>query len=104
MNKYDKKHLQDLQAIEKRIERIFIEATKEAAKIGAMIDQIDPERLFSFDDYPSTKKEIDNLLSELASNVDVAIVNGIESAWTLANNKNNELCNTLLGDLSLIHI
>ena len=98
MNKYDKKHLQDLQTIGKRIERIFIEATKEAARIGARIDQIDPERLFSFDDYPSTKKEIDNLLSELASSVDVAIVNGIESAWTLANNKNNELCNTVFGD------
>lgn len=98
MNKYDKKHLQDLQTIGKRIERIFIEATKEAARIGARIDQIDPERLFSFDDYPSTKKEIDKLLSELASSVDVAIVNGIESAWTLANNKNNELCNTVFGD------
>ena len=98
MNKYDKKHLQDLQTIGKRIERIFIEATKEAARIGARIDQIDPERLFSFDDYPSTKKEIDKLLSELASSVDVAIVNGIESAWTLANNKNNELCDVVFGD------
>ena len=98
MNKYDKKHLQDLQTIGKRIERIFIEATKEAARIGARIDQIDPERLFSFDDYPSTKKEIDKLLSELASSVEVAIVNGIESAWTLANNKNNELCDVVFGD------
>ena len=98
MNKYDKKHLQDLQTIGKRIERIFIEATKEAARIGARIDQIDPERLFSFDDYPSTKKEIDKLLSELASSVEVAIVNAVESAWTLANNKNNELCNTVFGD------
>ena len=98
MNKYDKKHLQDLQTIGKRIERIFIDAMKEAAMIGARIDQIDPERIFSFDDYPSTKKEIDKLLSELASSVEVAIVNGIESAWTLANNKNNELCNTVFGD------
>lgn len=98
MNKYDKKHLQDLQDIEKRIERIFIEATKEAAKIGARIDQIDPERLFSFDDYPSTKKGIDKLMKDLASDVEVAIVNAVESAWTLANNKNNELCNTLFGD------
>ena len=39
MNKYDKKHLQELQTIGKRIERIFIEATKEAARIGARIDQ-----------------------------------------------------------------
>ena len=98
MNKYDKKHLQDLQDIEKLIERIFIEATKEAAKIGARIDQIDPERLFSFDDYPSTKKGIDKLMKDLASDVEVAIVNAVESAWTLANNKNNELCNTLFGD------
>lgn len=98
MNKYDKQHLKDLQSIESRIERIFNEATKEAARIGVRIDRIDPERIFSFSDYPSTKKEIDELLEDLSSNVEAAIVNAVESAWTLANNKNNELCRMVFGD------
>ena len=98
MNKYDKQHLKDMQSIESRIERIFNEATKEAARIGVRIDRIDPERIFSFSDYPSTKKEIDELLEDLSANVEAAIVNAVESAWTLANNKNNELCRMVFGD------
>ena len=98
MNKYDKQHIKDLQSIESRIERIFNEAIKEAARIGARIDEIDTDRLFSFSDYPSTKKEIDRLLDDLSANIEVAIVNAVESAWTLANNKNNELCRMVFGD------
>ena len=98
MNKYDRKHLANIASIQKRIETIYTQAAKEAARIGVRIDKIDPEKLFSLDDYPAAKKEIDKLIKELADSVNVAIVNGIRSSWTLSNNKNDEISRQVFGD------
>lgn len=57
-----------------------------------------PARLFSFSDYPSTRRKIEKLLSDLQSGLETIIVNGIRSEWTLANNKNDELAKQVFGD------
>lgn len=57
-----------------------------------------PARLFSFSDYPTTRKKIEKLLSDLQSGLETIIVNGIRSEWTLANNKNDELAKQVFGD------
>ena len=56
-----------------------------------------PDRLFSFSDYPVTRKRIESLLESLRNGLQSVIVNGIQSEWTLANNKNNELCKQVFG-------
>lgn len=98
LNKWERQHLKDLSALDKRIELIYETAVKEAARIGATIGDFNPDRLFSFSDYPITRKRIEKLLSGLKSGVSAAIVNGINSAWTLSNNKNNELARQVFGD------
>lgn len=98
MNKYDRKHLANIASIQKRIETIYTQAAKEAARIGVRIDSLPADRLFSLDDYPAAKKEIDKLIKELADSVNVAIVNGIRSSWTLSNNKNDEISRQVFGD------
>ena len=62
------------------------------------IKDFNPGRLFSFSDYPKTKKKIEKLLSDLQSGIMAVIVNGIRSEWTLANNKNNELARQVFGE------
>lgn len=57
-----------------------------------------PARLFSFSDYPSTRRKNEKLLSDLQAGITAVIVDGIRSEWTLANNKNDELAKQVFGD------
>lgn len=86
-------------AIGTRIDRIFKKAAEEAAKIGVSIKTTLPEdRIFSFDDYPATKKQIERLMTALQESMETTIVSGVRSAWTLSNNKNNALVSRIFGD------
>ena len=98
MNKYDKRHLRNLTAYERQVDAIYKAAVKEAAALGLSIRDLDPTRFFSFDDYPITRKRIDSLLESLKSGLSAVIVNGVNSEWTLANNKNDELCRQVFSD------
>lgn len=99
MDKYEKKHNRTMDAYERMVGDLYKSATKEAALLGMSIsDEFGGDKLFSFADFPQTKKKADKLLKTLAGNVQTAIVNGVRSAWTLANNKNDEICNVVFGD------
>lgn len=97
-NPYDRKHLQNVACYQRMIEEIYAQAAKEAAQIAASLRGVDTETPFHFEDYPQTRKRVDALLRSLQSQIQVTVVNGINSEWTLANNKNNELANRVFGD------
>ena len=97
-NKYDSQHRRNLAAYERRVEDIFRTAAREAARLGLSIKDFNPARLFSFSDYPATRKKIEKLLSDLQSAIEGVVVNGIRSEWALSNNKNNELARQVFGD------
>lgn len=91
LNKYDKLHADNISAYERQIKEIYDTAIKEAAAIGASIDKFNPDKMFTFNDYPQTKKKINNLINKLNHNVNVSIGNGIKSGWDLSNAKNDML-------------
>lgn len=96
---YDKTHHRNMAAIGTRIDRIFKKAAEEAARIGVSIKSPLPDdRIFSFDDYPQTRKHIERLMAALQESMETTIVNGVRSAWTLSNNKNNALVSRIFGD------
>ena len=80
------------------IDEVYNTAAREAAAIGTSIHKINPNRAFSFAGYPSTARRIETLLESLKLGLQTVIVNGVRSEWTLANNKNNELCNQVFGN------
>ena len=96
-NKYDKRHKRNLKAYEIQIDAIYREAIREAISISGTVGQLKPDTLFSFDDYPITRKRIENLMSGLKSRMQAVVLNGINAEWTLANNKNSELANRVFG-------
>lgn len=98
LDKWERQHLNNLSALDREIERVYEAAVKEAARLGVSISDFNPDRLFSFDDYPITRKRLEKLLSGLKSDLTAAIVNGIETAWTLSNDKNSELARQVFGD------
>jgi len=97
LNKWDKQHLVNLGLTQKQIDRIFEMAVKEAAAIGVSLHDFNPDKPFSFSDYPQTKARIDKAIKELCNGMETVIVNGVRSEWTLANNKNSELCDRVFG-------
>ena len=98
LDKWESKHLKDVERYARQIEAIYQSAVREAAAIGATIPNFNPNKPFSFANYPSTKARIEKLLQTLKTGISTVILNGIEAEWTLANNKNNELCNVVFGE------
>lgn len=97
IDKHDRTHYNNLSRYAQQIEAVYLSAVNEAAAIGALVTDFNPDRLFSFSDYPVTRKRIERLLESLRNGLQSVIVNGIQSEWTLANNKNNELCKQVFG-------
>lgn len=98
LTKYDREHLSRLTIYQRMIDEIYDEYAAEAAQIGATVRNLSPDTLFSFRDYPLTRKKVNGLLSGLKSDLLACVVNGINAEWTLANNKNNELSRMVFGD------
>lgn len=98
-NKYDKKHMENLSAYEQEVDRLYRQIIQQAATIGISISgNFNPDKPFSFDDYPTIKKRVEKLLSALQSGLSAVILNGIDAEWTLSNNRNSELSRMVFGD------
>ena len=96
-NKWDKQHLINLGLTQRQIDSIFDTAAKEAAAIGVSLDNFNPNNPFSFTNHPETKARIEKLIKSLQNKLETVVVNGTRSSWTLANNKNNALCDRVFG-------
>lgn len=95
---FDKEHLRNIKAVQTRVDRAFAKATEEAALIGASIHaDLPDDKIFSFDDYPKTREQVDAMLQELRESVEVTIVNGVTQGWDLSNEKNDELTYRVFG-------
>jgi hypothetical protein len=99
MNEYDKQHLRNISRIERMVEALFQAAATDAANLSTIIGDLG-DVAFSWDDYPLALAKINDIVARLKSEVEVAIVNGVRSEWTLSNNKNNELCRQVFGSLA----
>lgn len=99
MNKFDQQHLRNLARIERMVEALFQAAATDATNLAPLIGELG-EAAFAWSDYPLLQAKIDDIIARLNSELQVAIVNGVDSEWTLSNNKNNELCNHVFGDLA----
>lgn len=96
-NKYDIQHRNNLRNYSQQVEEIYEAAAVEAAAIGITITNFNPDRPFSFADYPITKNRIDNLLKKVKKKIEAVIINGIKAEWELSNIKNDEIVKANIG-------
>ncbi|WP_423128238.1 hypothetical protein [Gaoshiqia sp. Z1-71] len=95
---YNQEHIQRTEGLYvKKIEQLYLLAAREAANI-AMINnpESDPDKPFSFSDYPQTKSRIDKIFNVFAVNLAAIIHNGTKTEWLAATNKNDALVDRLL--------
>lgn len=99
IDKWEAQHQRNLLAYERQIDAIYKAAVVESASIAGLCD-FSPVEPFSFSKYPITQERVRKLLYGLGNDLYSAIVNGVRSEWTLANRKNDELCNVVFGDMA----
>lgn len=98
LNKWDEQNIKNADLCSRQVDELYQKAVREIAAIGANIPGFDPSKPFKLSDYPSIQRRVTEIINRLNANIQTAVVNGVRSGWTLANNKNNALCDLVFGD------
>lgn len=83
MNKYEARHIRNVEAYKREVQKIFDEATKEALRMGIRFDA-DTGKPFSFDDYPSTKRKFEALMAKMHQRLIAVVRGGVDAEYELA--------------------
>lgn len=83
MNKYEARHIRNVEAYKREVQKIFDEATKEALRMGIRLDA-DTGKPFSFDDYPATKRKFEALMAKMHQRLIAVVRGGIDAEYELA--------------------
>ena len=97
MNKFDKQHQLNVRKYQRRIDAIYKKAAEEAAARAASLPVPD-DYIFTFDDFPAVKKQIDALMATMAADMELTVTDGIRAEWDLSNAKNDALVDSVLGE------
>lgn len=98
---YERDHRANQQKYERAVGRIYRDTAKRAAALP-LPDSLQEGALFSFATAsPAVKRLARRLFRQMARQVELVVVNGIRSEWTLANNKCDELARRVFGDLAM---
>ena len=99
LKQLDNEHFRRIAGYEANIAGLYIDAIREASRLGTGISLTD--KPFSFDDYPGLRRRANSIISRLASDVTVAIEGGINSEWAFANDKNDMLVERFVQNTNL---
>ena len=85
---YDAAHYRQTEQYTQAVDALFDRATNEIAKAAAK-GKYDPDKPFSFDDYPSVKAVMQSVTKQLASRITTVIESGSKKQWLFACSKND---------------
>ncbi|MBO5957507.1 MAG: hypothetical protein J6Q39_08130 [Bacteroidales bacterium] len=98
LDSFDKKHLQQIAALENKVAAIYAELCKEVGIVGTLFgSKVDLEKVFKLSDYPEINKKVDQIITTLHDRLGSAIVDGVTAQWQLANEKNDDLVRKVFG-------
>lgn len=85
---FDLNHYRTTEQYAAAVQALFDRATLAMAKSAAR-RKIDPDKPFSFDDYPEVKAELKKIVGQLASQLQTTIESGSKNQWLFACDKND---------------
>jgi hypothetical protein len=91
---YQYEHLLRANQYSGRLTRIYDSYVEELTKLVSGL-KIDPDKPFSFADFPQTKERLNKTLSKIADEVKIAIDKATREEWEESNLKNDELVDYL---------
>ena len=98
LDKWESRHKQRLSLYQRRGDALYTKACRELSRTTANLRDYSPEDAFSFKNHPSIQQSVESVLNGLKSGITTIIVDGVNSEWTLANDKSNELSRQVFGD------
>jgi hypothetical protein len=87
---------------QRRVLNLFRSALSEASLLAQQVD-FKPDKPFTFDDYPLTKKRSDKLINDLQKQILSTVSASVAYTWDLAEKKNDELVKSVLGSQAVPH-
>lgn len=93
---FDAAHYRRTELYARQIDRLCREASDEYASLAGTLFQPDPNKPFSFDDYPKTKKAASRIANDLARQIEGVVIRGTEAEWNAACDKNDAFLNSIL--------
>ena len=103
MNKYEARHIRNVEAYKREVQKIFDEATKEALRMGIRFDA-DTGKPFSFDDYPATKRKFEALMAKMHQRIIAVVRGGVDAEYELAQDSAGAQIRSVFPALSAIQI
>lgn len=103
MNKYEARHIRNVEAYKREVQKIFDEATKEALRMGIRFDA-DTGKPFSFDDYPATKRKFEVLMAKMHQRLIAVVRGGVDAEYELAQDSAGAQIRSVFPALSAIQI
>ena len=101
MDSFDREHLRDIAALERRVWRIYATASREAARIAASSGtRLKPGEEFDFDRLPATRRRMRELMRWLRDSIHTAVVDGVRTAYELSRRKGDAQLREALGDMA----
>lgn len=85
---YDNAHYRTTEQYARAVDALFDVATKEISQ-AATSGEIDPDKPFSFDDYPKIKGVVQDAVTQLADRLTTTIETGSKKQWLFACKKND---------------
>lgn len=85
---FDLNHYRTTEQYAAAVQALFDRATLAMAQSAAR-RKIDPDKPFSFDDYPEVKAELKKIVGQLASQLQTTIESGSKNQWLFACDKND---------------
>lgn len=85
---YDNAHYRTTEQYARAVDALFDVATKEISQ-AATRGEIDPDKPFSFDDYPKIKGVVQDVVTQLADRLTTTIETGSKKQWLFACKKND---------------
>ena len=92
---WDARHYRTTDAYVQAVQSLYDKATTAITRAAAR-GKIDPDKPFSFDMYPSVKKEMQRITEQLASRVTTVIESGSKKQWLFACAKNDEFISSIM--------
>lgn len=92
---YDAAHYRQTEQYTQAVDALFDRATNEIVRAAAK-GQYDPDKPFSFDDYPSVKALMQSVTKQLASRITTVIETGSKKQWLFACSKNDGFISSIL--------
>lgn len=97
---FDINHYRQSEAYAAAIDQLYNQAVQEFAMLAAKT-KANPDKLFSFSDYPQTKAAAEQIIGKLAAKMQGVITKGSREQWLYACKKNDEFLSHILNTSSV---